>query len=240
MVRSSRMTGVVAVLWCLAVLVCGPARAQTQRGSILVLPVFNGIGEDKAGMAEDLVVMLKDGLTITGKYLVLSSDPATSVSVQRAIAEQQLKVEDMTTAFKTDAQGIARAAKVCKAIGADMCVMSSLDSYAFDAGAKTVDIGLTVKIVRAASDVDATTISVKGSASGSLDDQSQTESGVAVAALDDAASKALSGILDATLVETSVPTGEGVSSGEKPRGRDKGLLQAMLAALLIGLLVGGR
>lgn len=240
MVRASRMAGVLAALLCLSLSLSGAANEEVQRQSLVVLPVFNGIGEDKAGMAEDLVVMLKDGISITGRYLVMSSDPATSVSVQRAIAEQRLKAEDMTTAFKADGSGIARAGKVCNAIGADMCVISSLDSYAFDPGTKTVNMGLTVQVVRATADGDVATIAVSGSASGNVEDQSQTESGVAVAALDDCASKALSGIVDATLVETAPVTGEIVTSTEKPRRRDKGLVQAMFAALLIGLLLGGK
>jgi hypothetical protein len=207
----------------------------------MMFPIKNGLGSDKAQMAEDIVIMLRDGLSLTEKFLVWGYDLNSNVSIQRAVTEQKIKEEDVKTAFSTDAEGISRAQKVCQAIAVDIGVIGSLDSYSFDVAQKQAKIGVTIQVLRGPV-ADPVAIVVTGIAAGKIDDQSQTESGIALAALDDASDKVLSKLVEISLAAAS-STRDGQTQVyrpvEKPKSHSKGLLPAMLVALLLGLALGG-
>ncbi len=61
------------------------ARKQT----VVLFPIANMLGPDKAEMADDLFILVKEGLTATGKFAVLAYDPK-NVCVQRAVTEQHI------------------------------------------------------------------------------------------------------------------------------------------------------
>ena len=213
---------------------------QPDTKSIMMFPVKNSIGADKAQMADDLVIMLKDGLSITGKFMVMTYDLNSNVCIQRAVAEQKIKAEEVKTAYSTDPQGISRAQKVCKSIASDFGIIGSLDTYSFDEAKKEAKISVTVQVIRVGADAEPVTIAVTGVAAGKLDDQSQTESGIGVAALGDAADKVLSKLIDVTQINLAIPGGQQVYvPAEKHKSHNKGFLPAMLGALLLGLALGG-
>ncbi len=232
------MTGIVAA---------GASAAEIQylpeKQATIIFPFSNTLGQDKAQLADDLLVMLRGGLSLTGRFMVLAYDWNSSVSVQRAVAEQKIKESEIRTAFPTDPQGVERARKVCKAIAADLAVIGSIDSYSFSETTKETKIGITVQVLRADPDVQPVTIAVTGIAAGKPDDPAQTESGIAVAAIDDAADKILSRMLDAAKVTVSADTppveGQVYVPEEKQKSNKKGLFTAMLGALLLGLALGG-
>lgn len=216
------------------------AEYATGKQSIMMFPMKTSLGADKAQMGHDLVILIKEGLSITGRFMVMDYDFNSNVSIQRAVTEQKIKDDDARTAFSTDAQGLARARKVCKAIAVDLGITGSLDSYTFDPGTKEAKIGVTVQLVKN-DDSEPVTIVVTGTAAGKPDDASQTENGIAVAALDNAADKVLTQLLDATLVSApETPTQNQVYvPASKPKSNNRGLMTAMLGALLLGLALGG-
>jgi hypothetical protein len=208
--------------------------------NVVVFPVKNGIGEDKAQMASDFQVLLKDALSLTGQFAVMTCDINSNVSVQRAVAEQKVKADDFKTGFSTDPQGVARAQKVCQAIATDLGVISSLDTYSFNETTKEAKIVITVQLIKGIPDEKPFTIAVTGMAVGKPDDGSQTESGIAISALDDACNKVISEISNVSPTALSAGlVGQG-QEVDKPKSRNKGLLSAMLGALLLGLALGGK
>ena len=230
---------------CLLGAVLAPVAAAAESGYlpgkqvVIVFPVRNGIGEDKAQMADDLQVLLKESLSLIGRFSVMSCDMNSNVSLQRAVTEQKITPEDIKSGFSTDPQGVARAQKACQAIATDLGVISSLDKYSFDYATKEAKIEVTVQVVSGSPDAKPFAIAVTGIAAGKPDDQTQSESGIAIAALGDACDKILSEISTAI---NSAMLAEPVAQGQvsSPKSHKKGFLPAMLAALLLGLALGGK
>lgn len=205
--------------------------------NVVVFPVKNNLGEGKAQMAADFQLLLKDALALTGQFAVMACDVRSNVSVQRAIAEQKVKANDLSTGMATDPEGVTRAQKVCQAIATDLGVISSLDGYSFDYASKTAKIDVTVHFIKGIGNEKPYTVVVTGTAIGKADDQTQTESGIAISALNDACNKVISSVSSAPPAALSTPMGQ---EAPKPaKSRNKGLLPAMLGALLLGLVIGG-
>ncbi len=232
---------------CLVAVVLAPAASAQAvypfgKQNMIMFPVKNGIGEDKAQMADDLLLLLKDGLSKSGRFLVVAYDVNSNVSAQRAVAEQKIKAEEART-FSTDATGALRAQKICQAAGTDLGLVASLDSYTFNEATKEAKIGVTVKIVSANPDVEPIAITVVGASAGKLDDSSQSESGIAIGALDDAAQTILAKAVDAA---GSIMAAEPIRQDQrvyvpaaKSKSHSKGIWPAMLGALLLGLALSG-
>lgn len=252
MATPSFLTGIMLRIGALCLLLAvlaptvlgAPVQYLPEKQTIVLFPVKNSVGQDKVNIGDDLMVMLKDGLSLTGRFVVVAYDVDRNVSVQRAIAEQKVKEAEVRTAFSTDPQGIARAQKVCQAIAADLGVIASIDSYSFNEAAREAKIGVTVQVLRGAFEAQPVTIAVTGIGVGKPDDQSQTESGIAIAAMDNAADKILARMLDAAKVTVSrdAPASQVQVYGppQKERSNNKGMLAAMVGALLLGLALGGK
>ncbi len=209
--------------------------------NVVVFPVKNSLGDGKAQMAIDFQILLKDALSLlSDKFAVTACDVRSNLSLQRAITEQRVKPDDFSAGLATDPQGVARAQKVCQAIATDLGVISSLDSYSFNDATKEAKIEITVHLIKGTGNEKPFTIVVTGTAIGKADDQSQTESGIAISALNDGCNKVISVISKAspTALSTS-PVGQGQEVYKPAKSRNKGLLPAMLGALLLGFVIGG-
>jgi uncharacterized metal-binding protein len=80
---------------------------------------------------------------------------------------------------------------------------------------------------------------VTGIGTGKPDDLSQTESGIAISAIDDACDKIVAEMLKTKSVTQATELTVQDQQVYKPKAHKKGFLPAMLGALLLGLALGG-
>lgn len=212
-----------------------------QKQTVVLFPIANMVGPDKAEMADDLFILVKEGLTATGKFAVLAYDPK-NVCVQRAVAEQHITLSDATDPFAADPEGAARAHKLCQEMSADLGIIGSLDNYRFVESAGEAWVTATLQIVHVSTGAIGKTVSVTGYGAGKPGEPNQTESGIGIAAAYDAAEKLLSEAVSASSEELSgTPAREGQTyrplEESEPRQRNW-LLPAMVTALIVGLVLG--
>lgn len=246
MAKASRVTTMVRSICAIYILAALPAPAASaaevqylhQKQNVVVFPVRNGIGQDKAALADDFLVLMRDALSQTGRFMVMACD-FNNVSVQRAVTEQKVKADEVKSGFSPDSQGAERAQKVCQAIATDLGIAGSLDTYTFDDAAREARIQVTVHIVSGCLDAKPVTIAATGIGTGKPNDLSQTESGIAISALDDACDKILVEMSKTDMVTQATEAMVQEQQAYKPRSHNKGFLPAMIGALLLGLALGG-
>jgi len=210
------------------------------RRTVVLFPIANMVGAHKAEMADDLFILVKEGLGAADKLVVLAYDPK-NVCVQRAVAEQKMTPRDTTDPFTTDPDGAARAHKVCNEMAVELGIIGSLDSYKFLASTSEVHVAATLQLVDASTGDVVKTVTVRGVGVGNPGEPSQTETGIGIAAIYDAAEKLLAEAVGASADELAGTPSQDLQPDEpleKTRPRRNKLLPAMIMALIVGCILG--
>ena len=215
-----------------------------EKDSLVVFPIAvssdiaAGKAEFTAQYAEDLFVLVKEGLTAGKRFSVVAFEPRIA-SVQRAIREQRFTEKEVLTPIETFS-GIDKARKLAALTGAQYAVIGSIDRYVFAEGKGEAELMVTFQLIDVRTG-DSETIAATGRGAGAVDRGSEAEMGAGTAATYDAAEKVVAAMASAapqllTAEQQSLTTSEEQPSGAR---KSKSLIPAIIGAVLLGFLIGG-
>lgn len=207
---------------------------QKESLALFPLAIASDIDNSRAAYvqqyANDLLLLIGEGLTQTQRYAVVVFDPR-AMPANRAVREQQFTEKEIAQPIPAFG-GVAKAQKLAALMGVNLAMIGSVDKYDFDKAKGEARLTITAQLIDVRSGKVGTVVAM-GIGKGA-EDSSQLEEAAGIAASYDAAEKLLAGVASANPTE---PAGTPVAQPSHPK-KSKGLIPAMIGAIIIGFLIG--
>lgn len=184
--------------------------------------------------ADDLALLLKEGLSATGRYSVVMFDPRVP-GVRRAVEEQRFTERQLTEPIDTTFEGAEKARQLAALMGAEVALIGSIDGYDFRPAKGELEITITAALVDVKTGETSTAITT-GLGKTETADAEHSELSLGIAANYQIAEKLLAELAEASATELlDQPP---LVTPRRAEKMDKGLIPAIVGAILLGFLIG--
>lgn len=229
----------IAFLCVFALLVTAAASsaAPSEKQSLVIFPFATSsvatANQEYVGQhAEDLVLLLKEGLSATGRYSVVLFDPRVP-GVRRAVEEQKFTERQLADPIDTTFEGVEMARQLAMLMGADIALIGSIDGYDFRRERGELEITVTAELVDVKTGGTSSAITT-GLGKTEVADAERSESGLGIAATYQIAEKLLAQLADVS--DTELIDQPPVEKPSRTK-MDKRLIPAIVGAILLGFFI---
>lgn len=248
-IRRMRLTQAVAVLLVLAMYVApgiggaaamaAPKAPPAVKPTVVVFPFDTQSVNASETLGADIAASVKATLGASGKYDVITYSERLP-SIQRAVAEQVVKKEDVGGPFGTEKSQKDRAVRIAELMGVNVAVVGTVDDYKLDSTKNVAELTATVQIIDMSNKSVLNTLAVTGKSPDNP--KSTAEAELVALAAGDMVTKIAAGMLPegTQIIKVNGNTGPApVTVPATPKKKSKSWLLALLLGVGLAVAAGG-